>query len=253
LCGFVNTSIDQLDSHSTFKQSTLFPKLPLELRLRIWEFALLESRIVTLESGSCGDRQDCFLRFGKSDKPPVLLQVNRETRSLALRTYQLSFDSEYLFNRPKYFNNANDTLHVTGDWIYCKKKPWLANPSDLLEEFKKIRHLKMLNGMAFYYLWTDFPKPGMTKGLLCGFPALESFSIQDSRRFNSSSEDVNRNTINVRSKLLLDELEEVGGFFSISKLDIKRATGDSDEVFEFDVCFTRARDADTGGVLMRGE
>jgi hypothetical protein len=59
--------------------------------------------------------------------------------------------------------------------------------------------------------------------------------------------------INVQSKMLLDELEQFGALFSIIKLDIKHATGYSDEVFEFDVYFKRARDADTGGVLIRGE
>jgi hypothetical protein len=93
----------------------------------------------------------CCLRFGKGDKQPALLQVNRESRSLALPTYQL-FDSEFLFNGPKYFNDAKDTLHLTGDWIYCMQKPWLSNTSDLLEDFKKIRHLTMSNGMTYFYL-----------------------------------------------------------------------------------------------------
>jgi hypothetical protein len=53
--------------------------------------------------------------------------------------------------------------------------------------------------------------------------------------------------------MLLGELEQVGALFSTSKLDIKRAAGGSDEIIEFDVCFTCAKDADTGGVLMPGE
>lgn len=199
--------MEQPDSART-RQFTLFPQLPLELRLCICEFALSQSRIVTIESDWSEAYQRTFLRFGKSDNPPMLLQVNRESRSFTLRTYHLSFDSEYLFNCPKYFNNAKDNLHMMGDWIYCKNKPWLGNTSTFMEGFKKIRHLKMLNGMAYYYLWTPFPKPGMTKGLLYGFPALESFSIQKSKRFNSSSEDVNRNTINAQSQMLLQEISD---------------------------------------------
>jgi Rieske Fe-S protein len=103
--------------------------------------------------------------------------------------------------------------------------------------------------MAYYLLWTPFPKIITTGSLLSSFPALESFSIQDSKKFNSSSEDVNRNTINARIQMLL---VEVRGFY-LSKLEIRRASGDNDEVFEFDVYFARARDADTRGVLMRGE
>jgi hypothetical protein len=251
LCDFVNPTMDKLDSDRTLKQFTLFPKLPLELRLSIWELALPESRIVTLEPSRSEVDHRHSLRFGKSDKPPVLLQVNHESRSLTLRTYHRFFDSEHLFNRPKYFNNAKDTLHIMGDWVYCGQ-PWLKNPFAITKDFKKIRHLKMLNGMAYYFLWTSFPKVTMrpmTGSLLKCFPALESFSIQDFKRFDSSSEDVNRNMVNARIQMLLGE---VRGFYT-SKLDIRRATGDSDEVFEFDVCFTRARDADTRGVLMRGE
>jgi site-specific DNA-adenine methylase len=58
-----------------------------------------------------------------------------------------------------------------------------------------------------------------------------------------------RTRFNVRSQKIL---EKVWGVYT-SKLDIKHAARYNDRVFEFKVCFTRARYADIRGVLMRGE
>jgi hypothetical protein len=129
--------MEQPESTHTLRKFTLSPQLPFELRLSIWGFALPESRIVTIKQDWNDVNQRFSFRFGKSDKPPVLLQVNREPRSMALRTYHLSFDSEELFNCPKYFNNAKDTLHVMSFHVYSESQPWLSNTSIVMEDFKR--------------------------------------------------------------------------------------------------------------------
>jgi len=121
----------------------------------------------------------------------MLLQVNRESRSFTLRTYHLSFDAEELLNRPKYFNNAKDTLHVVGFY----RHPWLSNTSAITEEFKKIRYLNLSSGFGYYLLW--LLEIGLLEEFLKCFPALEGFNVRDTSRFGSSSVDDFINAIKV--------------------------------------------------------
>jgi lipoate-protein ligase A len=77
---------------------------------------------------------------------------------MALRTYHLSFDSEGLFNCPKYFNNAKDALHVMGFHIYSERQPWLSNTSIVMEDFKKIRYLTVSSGFGYHFVWLPISK-----------------------------------------------------------------------------------------------
>ena len=72
----------------SFDQFNLFPKLPLELRLIIWEFAM-EPRRVYLDRTTSE-----ILKFERSmENPglhttvPVVLRVNQESRAIALKRY----------------------------------------------------------------------------------------------------------------------------------------------------------------------
>ncbi|KAF3766317.1 hypothetical protein M406DRAFT_256464 [Cryphonectria parasitica EP155] len=71
----------------------LFPTLPSELRLKIWE-QLLQPRIVIV---ACFDAQDVapkraqLARRRDLRRAPVLLHICAETRALALRHYELAF------------------------------------------------------------------------------------------------------------------------------------------------------------------
>jgi hypothetical protein len=49
LCDFVNTTMGQPNSGRTLRHVALFPQLPFELRLSIWDLALPEWRIVTID------------------------------------------------------------------------------------------------------------------------------------------------------------------------------------------------------------
>ncbi|KAI2625483.1 hypothetical protein GGS21DRAFT_304046 [Xylaria nigripes] len=77
-----------------------FPDLPPELRLKVWEY-LIAPRIVGI---ACITQEDFGIHYSSKQRElwrfesivrpstPVLLHVNQETRSLALRHYELSFE-----------------------------------------------------------------------------------------------------------------------------------------------------------------
>jgi hypothetical protein len=75
---------------------TLFPHLPFELRLKIWDLALSEPRTVTIVCHrEMLDRERRFAKsFTSSMPPPPLLYVNRESRFEALSRYQPFFKTE---------------------------------------------------------------------------------------------------------------------------------------------------------------
>ena len=90
---------------------TLFPHLPFELRLKIWEHALSEPRTVTI---SCQremlDRERRFAKaFTSPTPPPSLLHTCRESRSEALSQYIRTFttDTSEIYT---YFSFSRDTL-----------------------------------------------------------------------------------------------------------------------------------------------
>ncbi|KAI1826885.1 hypothetical protein F4861DRAFT_495541 [Xylaria intraflava] len=78
----------------------LFPELPAELRLKVWEY-LIAPRVVgiaclCLEEGGPSVELQRHEIWGSqpviAPPVPVLLHVNRETRDLALKHYELSFE-----------------------------------------------------------------------------------------------------------------------------------------------------------------
>ncbi|KAH7156112.1 major facilitator superfamily domain-containing protein [Dactylonectria macrodidyma] len=109
---------------------TAFPQfamLPPELRLRIWS-CLIQPRVVVACCLQCDERlperrQELDSRT-HGDSVPVVLQVNRESRYLALQHYELSFSwriskllSDTPISRPArvWFNFALDTIYLTGE------------------------------------------------------------------------------------------------------------------------------------------
>jgi hypothetical protein len=89
----------------------LFPNLPFELRLKIWEYAISEPRTVTI---SCQremlDRERRFAKaFTSSTPPPRLLHINRESRFEALSLYSPTFKIDTSPNYT-YICFARDTI-----------------------------------------------------------------------------------------------------------------------------------------------
>ena len=98
------------DQASTGKQFILFPNLPPELRLRIWEFASAIPRSVHLQECASDERRpsDEFVASFDPPKCASILHVCRESRDIALKSYFLITHSK--FSAPLYFNEPNDIL-----------------------------------------------------------------------------------------------------------------------------------------------
>jgi hypothetical protein len=97
---------------------TLFPELPVELRLKIWSLALPVSRVITIVSDYSSapeffdpDHPDRTRYKARACAKPVpaLLHCNSESRAVALKTYRLSFRSN-LQKKPIYYDFRRDSL-----------------------------------------------------------------------------------------------------------------------------------------------
>jgi hypothetical protein len=88
-----------------------FPKLPLELRLKIWYFAFPEPRVLknlsVNEYGSWNGEP-----FSFHDCPPVSLFVNRESRSETLMRYRDLSVSLETSEKSVYFSPVHDAVYL---------------------------------------------------------------------------------------------------------------------------------------------
>jgi hypothetical protein len=86
---------------------TFFPKLSIQLRQRIWAFAL-RPRVVDVRRYWLPPK---IHGYRTTTAPPTILHVNRESRAVALQHYKLSFCAK--MSPPQtYFNFATDTLFL---------------------------------------------------------------------------------------------------------------------------------------------
>jgi hypothetical protein len=86
---------------------TSFPNLPLELRSRVWEFALPGPRLLALDFFGDPPRFTCLSAFS----PPNILQVCQESRKVALRKCPLFFvDNAALYPPYLFYNSELDTV-----------------------------------------------------------------------------------------------------------------------------------------------
>jgi hypothetical protein len=111
---------DVLEDEFTFTRSTpsfkLFPKLPLELRLKIWRLNFPEPRILkNLSIDSSGIWQG--QRFSFHCQQPNTLFVNHESRKETLKWYRDLSSSLDTSGGPIYFSPARDALHLGS--VYC--------------------------------------------------------------------------------------------------------------------------------------
>ncbi|KAI1351843.1 hypothetical protein F5Y01DRAFT_324745 [Xylaria sp. FL0043] len=100
-----SSSIHVADSR--IEQFTLFPKLPTELRLIIWDFAMQEPRLVHIRAEECVKRYEEYRRYRHGcprtaapkfkiygcqyEQVPTYFFINRECRYLALKHYSIRF------------------------------------------------------------------------------------------------------------------------------------------------------------------
>jgi hypothetical protein len=90
----VHDGMDDDGNHSSNNTAfTCFSALPTELRLKIWEY-LIQPRIVLaacIDSRFKDEKRAQLAQRSKKRPIPVLLHVNHESRTLALRHYELAF------------------------------------------------------------------------------------------------------------------------------------------------------------------
>lgn len=110
-----------------WREFNRFPKLPPELRLKIWAHALPDPRIMAIES--VPPRTKDYLISCK-DRIPSTLLVNRESREVALKRYSLRFLTfENVYGPPVYFDFGRDIVCVNK----CSDGWWI----DFNDEFNK--------------------------------------------------------------------------------------------------------------------
>ncbi|TVY59257.1 hypothetical protein LSUE1_G009434 [Lachnellula suecica] len=93
---------------------TLFPQLPLELRLKIWQHILPAPRTVNIQYKMKYDKFDgktvgSFTGWTSPTPIPLGLRICRESRDETLKHYQRSFGS-YFHPSKIYFDFSKDTL-----------------------------------------------------------------------------------------------------------------------------------------------
>ncbi|KAL2067711.1 hypothetical protein VTL71DRAFT_15807 [Oculimacula yallundae] len=77
-------------SYTPLEEFTLFPKLPLELRIMIWKLIPRTQRRVVLNSCIVRDRYNGrVLVFSSNTPPPGILRVNKESRAVGLNRYDI--------------------------------------------------------------------------------------------------------------------------------------------------------------------
>jgi hypothetical protein len=132
---------------------TLFPKLPTELRLKIWKLSAQQVRVVKWVYGisrrttfinKAGVPQDkYYFKNLSTDALPSILHATRESRGEALRTYTLCLESH--FRNPIHFNYERDIFvfeHGHGPFKLTRLGPTLPNHADLLASFQRnLRYL----------------------------------------------------------------------------------------------------------------
>jgi hypothetical protein len=122
--------MDQAQTVGVGDEFTMFPKLAPELRIEIWKLALPEPRTIAI------DTNHYQFTITESEKSPILLHVNKEARSVALRRYQPSFST--VDGSPRYFDFTKDTLQLRSIYVESVTLPRLS----LGEELSKVQIFK---------------------------------------------------------------------------------------------------------------
>jgi hypothetical protein len=148
---------------------TLFPKLPIELRLKIWKESY-EPRIIELRFAQKWNM--CRYDFIIPKFPPVL-HVNKEARLESLKYYKFSFKHRHC-RRPVLFNFSIDTLHIRdytpGDQSLLGRQ----NTMRILPDKEKVQKLSVTSG-AFRISSSGGGIPSAPVILL--FPALKEVTV----------------------------------------------------------------------------
>jgi 2EXR family len=136
---------------------TLFPRLPTELRLKIWDAVAEEPNNVEL---SCTPTASYLPdgRWFSHSKPPVLFRICSESRAVAMAHYDvLTFSPDMVgipYKGNLYINFAVDTLWVCAD-MHIKWARMLLSKNDQLKE--KLKYLAVNEK-----IWKDLNQTDLT-------------------------------------------------------------------------------------------
>jgi hypothetical protein len=138
---------------------TLFPKLPPELRLKIWKMSTQHTRIVKwiyghvsmdfvieegVTQGQYAFRSQC------TETIPSVLRATCESRAAALESYTLCLESQFL--HPIYFNYDQDIFvfsHEHGPWHFEMNVPYRSKYAEHKESFyANLRHLVVCDSVG---------------------------------------------------------------------------------------------------------
>jgi len=165
-----SNSASSSSSDANKPKFTLFPKLPIELRLKIWKESY-EPRIIELRTTKKWrtKRYDFFI-----PKFPAVLHVNKEARVESLKDYKMSFKHRQC-RRPILFNFSIDTLHIR-DRFSDQYSYWrdISNTTKILPDREKVQKLSVTFG-AFQFVLGDDDYSRPPDILL--FPALKEVTI----------------------------------------------------------------------------
>lgn len=154
------------ESSTPLDKFELFPKLPVELQLKIWGFAMPGPRLVEVRfKRDARYHQHKFfndfpVRFSENpfdghlnSQSQTLLHVCKQTRYEVQKTYQIAFNTPKSLNKC-YFNFKLDTLHIPGLSVSKQRHAFLNNPkvkADMAKVQNLVAELQIFNDMAALY------------------------------------------------------------------------------------------------------
>lgn len=182
-----------------------FPKLPLELRIKIWVFAANEQRTITVQEDdiwtTCGDNSVLTTRGVKHNahSVPTVLHTSYEARSAARRHYELYVNPRFK-NKGFYINFASDTFAILSCGALLSlyggleetQTSWQA---DVLELEHKLEFLGLRT-------WTGgFYRPSALMEILQRFWRLKEFLISALCKNHWSNRSLNQRRAEVEKEL----------------------------------------------------
>ena len=170
------SSLAEITSMASTPTFLPFRKLPIEIRLKIWKLAALPRVVeVRFSSNPLQGEHEFMADF------PVQLHVCQESRTEALKTYKLSFDTNKA-SHPTYFDFDHDILYVR------ECRPKISRPHSEVSPYlryeqlafflkrlpgkEKIQRLAISNVLSSSCMFGDRGKP-----LLLSFPNLKEVRL----------------------------------------------------------------------------
>jgi hypothetical protein len=178
---------------------TKFPKLPSELRLKIWSFATPGPRNVRIDykvlSATLKEmKHPEFTPYTSAEPPPAIFQVCRESRAEAQKmgTHKLSFGSKFHHEARIYFDFSQDTLNL-GDGTGKKPENYVLDAFigggwHGADDFEKVERLSIDLVEDIYdrrtFIWDEIRQFSSLKELTVH--TWEHYTMMDGRHYSIS-------------------------------------------------------------------